>query len=212
MQGRTFGKARRARVLVVDDDAQLRALQREVLEHDGFEVAACAEGYDSAVEAACANPPPDVAVVDLRLGGKSGIELTRVLTERGIPVLVHTGAEDREALRAALQAGAAGLVSKGDPVIELPDAVLRVVAGERVVARRLSDVMRPATGERLSPREREVLFLLATGLTNEELAAQLGLSAETTRTQIRNSMRKLGARTRVEAVALATSRGEITLP
>jgi DNA-binding NarL/FixJ family response regulator len=199
-------------VLVVDDDAELLAAQRELLELAGFEVVACVDGYDRAVDAAESDPPPDVAVVDLRLGGKSGIEVTRVLTERGIRVLIHTGAEDREALRAALQAGASGLVSKGDPIVELPDAVSRVAAGESVMARRLSDVMRPVTGQTLSPREREVLFLLATGLTNEELATQLGLSAETTRTQIRNSMRKLGARTRVEAVALAVSRGEITLP
>lgn len=82
------------------------------------------------------------------------------------------------------------------------------------VARRSYDqrLLPRDTGGTLTPREREVLFLLATGLTNEQLAAELGLSAETTRTQIRNAMRKLGAHTRVEAVTLAASRGEITLP
>lgn len=203
---------RSARVLVVDDDAQLRSLVGELLELAGFEVVAVAGDYDGALAASVSAPRAELAVVDLRLGGKSGVALTRALTAEGIRVLVYTGGDDRESLRAALQAGAAGLASKMDPVTQLAGALAAVAAGETYVAPRLAELLPRDTGGTLTPREREVLFLLATGLTNEQLAAELGLSAETTRTQIRNAMRKLGAHTRVEAVTLAASRGEITLP
>jgi DNA-binding NarL/FixJ family response regulator len=195
--------------MLVDDDAQLRALAAAVLERAGFEVAATAGSYDEAVAVAA---PFDLAVVDLRLGGKSGIDVTRELTARGGRVIVFTGAVDRESLRAALQAGAGGLVWKGDPISELAVAAERVMSGAGYIAPRMRDHLAAATRARLSPREREVLFLLATGLTNEEIAAQLGLSPETTRTQLRSAMRKLGARTRTHAVAIATAGGDITPP
>lgn len=195
--------------MVVDDDEQLRALTRVVLERSGFEVVATAESYDEALARA---DGAHVAIVDLRLGGKSGIEVTRALTTRGIRVLIFTAAEDRESLRAALSAGATGLALKGDSIDELPAAVRKVADGEEYIAPRLSLLLERTGSGLLSPREREVLFLLATGLTNDEVAAQLGLSPQTTKTQLKTAMRKLGARSRVEAVTIASAEGEITLP
>jgi DNA-binding CsgD family transcriptional regulator len=87
-----------------------------------------------------------------------------------------------------------------------------VAGGSPYVTSRLHDLMAPAKGGALSPREREVLFLLATGHGNDAIAEELGLSPQTVKTQLKVAMRKLGARTRVEAVALASAAGEITLP
>ncbi|MEA2386446.1 MAG: hypothetical protein QOJ22_620 [Thermoleophilaceae bacterium] len=195
--------------MVVEDDEQLRTLICLVLERADFEVVATVESHDEALARA---DGVDVAVVDLRLGGRSGIEVTRALTAKGIRVLIHTGAQDREALRAALNAGACGLAFKGDPIDGLPAALLRVASGHTYISPRLRNLLERTGPGRLSPREREVLFLLATGLSNDEVAAQLGLSSQTTKTQLKTAMRKLGARSRVEAVTLASAEGEIRLP
>jgi DNA-binding NarL/FixJ family response regulator len=195
--------------MVVDDDEQVRLLARLVLEQNGFDVVATAESYDAALERV---DGAEVAVVDLRLRGRSGAELARELTALGVRVLIYTGAEDREALRSALRAGATGIALKGDSINGLPAAVAAVAAGEPYIASRLRDLVERADPGRLSPREREVLFLLATGLNNDEVAVELGLSPQTTKTQLKNAMRKLGARSRLEAVTIASAEGEITLP
>ena len=199
----------RHRVVVVDDDEHVRLLARTVLEQDGLDVVACASSYEAGLEAAAHT---DVAVVDLRLRGRSGAELARELTERGVKVLVYTGARDREALRAALQSGAVGVALKAEPLKELPTAVRAVASGERYTSPALSGLLEKDSEGALTPREREVLFLLATGLNNEQVAEQLGLSSETTRTHLKRAMRKLGATTRVQAVAVAAAQGEIRLP
>lgn len=195
--------------MVVDDDAQLRDLAKLVLERDGWDVVAAADSYEAAVES---QATADAAVVALRLGGKSGVELARELTERGVKVLIWTGAKDREAIRAALRSGARGVALKGEPISELAAALRKVAGGGEYIAPGLRSVLATEPGQRLTPRERQVLFLLATGLTNREVAAQLGVSPETTRTQLKTAMRKLDAHTRVQAVAIAVAAGEITLP
>lgn len=196
-------------VLLVDDEEGARALASHVLQGEGWDVVAEAGTYEDALASAAL---ADVAVVDLRLGGRSGVELARELTLRGVRVLVYTGARDRESLRAALQSGALGLALKGGPLQELSAAVSAVADGRGYVSPELAPLLVKETKGRLTPREREVLYLLATGLTNEEVAQQLGLSPETTRTQLKTAMRKLGASTRVHAVAIAGASGEISLP
>lgn len=196
-------------VAVVDDDEHVRFLAKTVLERDGLTVQDCASNYEGGLEK---GSMADVAVVDLRLRGRSGVELARELTERGVRVLIYTGARDRESLQAALQSGALGVALKSEPINELPAAVRAVAAGERYMSPAMSTLVEKDFAGALTPREREVLFLLATGLTNEEVAEQLGLSAETTRTHLKRAMRKLGANTRVHAVAVAVSQGEIKLP
>lgn len=197
------------RVLIVDDDEQLTRLVGEILERDGHQVVGCVASFEEAIEAA---PRANVAVVDLRLGGKSGFEVSRELVGRGVRVLIYTGARDRESLLGSLQTGALGVALKGDPISELSKAVKCVGAGRTYIAPDLRRLVVRQSGGRLTPREREVLFLLATGLKNQELAEALGLSPETTRTHLKTAMRKLDARTRVHAVTLAGSQGEITLP
>jgi DNA-binding NarL/FixJ family response regulator len=208
-RGAKVGPVPNVRVMVVDDDDRVRRRATRVLSDDGIEVAAAVDSYYSALAAA---DRADVAVADLRLGGKSGIELTREMTLRGVAVLVYTDARDRESLSAALQAGALGIALKDEPLEELPKAVRRVADGQGHLAAGLRGRLDRQSGGRLTPREREILFLLATGLTNEQVAQQLGLSPETTRTHMKSARRKLGAHTRVHAVVLAAAEGEITLP
>ena len=196
-------------VVVVDDDEHVRLLAKIALEQDGLEVTSCASTYEKGLESAST---AEVAVVDLRLRGKSGLELARELTDRGVKVLIYTGARDRESLRAALGSGALGVALKSEPLEELPAAVRAVAAGDGYMSPALSDLLEKDPEGKLTPREREVLFLLATGLNNEEVAEELGLSSETTRTHLKRAMRKLGASTRVHAVAVAVAQGEIRLP
>jgi DNA-binding NarL/FixJ family response regulator len=194
------GPARRGpRVLVATGDGRLRALATLALESDGLEVVA-------------AGARAHVAVVDLPADREGVVETVTALTEEGVRVLGYCDGDDRRLLRTALRAGATGLAWKGDSILALPPAVRRVAADEGYLAPRLRTLLRAATVCRLSPREQEVLSLLSRGLTNDELAAELGLSPETTRTQLTTAMRKLGARNRVHAVSIAYAQGEIALP
>jgi DNA-binding NarL/FixJ family response regulator len=157
---------------------------------------------------------PDVALVDLALPGDSGADLTRRLLEREpeLRILLYTGAADEDQLLDALGAGAAGFALKSGDAGELEDAIRIVADGGEYLDPRLHSLLSredaPPAGV-LSPREREILDLLSKGLSGEEAAKKLFLSPETVRTHVRNAMGKLGASTRVHAVALALQRGEI---
>ena len=161
---------------------------------------------------------PDVALVDIRLGEDDGIALTRSLLaddpERR--VVLYTGSADEELLFSGLDSGARGYALKDGSPRELVDALARVAGGGSYVDPRLRPALlsRRAT-ERLpslSDREREILDLLAQGLTGEAVAEQLVLSAETVKTHIRNAMTKLEAHTRVHAIAIALREGYISPP
>ena len=158
---------------------------------------------------------PDVAVVDLGLPDETGAELTRRLLAEDptTAVLLYTGVEDREKLSAALDCGARGFAQKAGPPQELIAAIRVLSKGGSYMDPRLSSQMLGrATTEpvsELSPREREVLDLLAQGLTGAQVAQRLFLSPETVRTHVRNAMTKLEARTRAHAIALALREKEI---
>jgi DNA-binding NarL/FixJ family response regulator len=160
---------------------------------------------------------PDVAVVDLALPGRSGADLTRSLLaeDPALRIVLYTGAGDERQLLEGLDAGAAGFALKsGDPE-ELDQAIRTVAAGEEYLDPRVTPLLAALGGGRrshgvLSPREREILELLSRGLSGEDAAKELFLSSETVRTHVRNAMTKLGASTRVHAVALALQRGEIS--
>lgn len=202
--------APRRGVVVVDTDEHARLLARRTLEEDGLDVIASEASYERGLASAM---DAEVAVVDVRLRGHSGVELARELHSRGVRVLIYTGARDRESLLAALTSGATGVALKTEDLAELSEAVRAVAAGEPYVSPAVSELVGdPGPEGILTPREREVLFLLATGLNNEEVAERLGLSSETTRTHLKRAMRKLGAATRVHAVTLAVTQGEIRLP
>jgi DNA-binding NarL/FixJ family response regulator len=201
-------------VVIVEDHAALRRGLELLLRDTECRVVGTAGDAESA-RALVERRRPDVAVIDINLPGRSGLELTRDLlaSTPGLGVLLYTGIDDQETLSAALDCGARGFALKAGPPEELLAAIRAVAAGETYVDQRLRPLLLArSTTERigiLSPREREVLDLLAKGLTGEEVAARLSLSPETVRTHVRNAMDKLEAHTRVHAVAIALRQGEI---
>lgn len=200
-------------LVLIDDHTALRDGLGVLLERRGFRVLA---GADTAAagEKAIAEHRPGVVVVDLDLPDESGTALIRRLVARGSDsrFLVYTGLTDPSLLREALECGADGFVAK-------PSGLAVLVEGLREVWRggcyrdptlvKLSRLGGSGPAKVLSPREAEILELLATGHTGEQVAEGLVLSPETIRTHIRNAMSKLGARTRTEAVVRALERGEI---
>jgi DNA-binding NarL/FixJ family response regulator len=201
-------------VVIVEDHLALRKGLELLLRETEFNVigtAGDAEEGQRLIE----RRTPDVAIVDIGLPGRSGIELTKrllkALPDQGI--LLYTGIGDKDVLTRALDSGARGVALKTGSADELLTAMRSVARGTNYV----DEQLRPLTLARfsaervgvLSPREREVLDLLAKGLNGEEVAERLVLSPETVRTHVRNAMEKLEASTRVHAVAIALRRGEI---
>lgn len=204
------------RVAVVEDHPLLRSAVVRMLEPAGFqacgEAATAEEGY-----ALVGRQRPDVVIVDIRLPDATGIELTRRLLarDRRVGVVIYTGSDDTVLLRDALECGARGFVLKTAGVDQLMAAVAAVARGGTYIDPGTRDeIVARATGEErrvLSPREREVLQLIANGASVEDAAGRLSLSAETIRTHVRNAMRKLDAHTRAHAIVLAMRNGEISL-
>jgi DNA-binding NarL/FixJ family response regulator len=200
-------------VVVEDHGALVRGLQ-VLLRAAGLKVIGAAPTEEAGFEM-IRRLDPDVAIVDIGLASGNGIQLTRRLLaedpSRG--VLLYTGLGDEEVLREGLDCGALGFALKAGSADELMQAVKRVAAGETYVDPRLRPLLLSrTTTERiavLTPREREVLDLLAQGLNGTQVAERLFISPATVRTHVENAMEKLEARTRVHAVALALRQGEI---
>jgi DNA-binding NarL/FixJ family response regulator len=153
---------------------------------------------------------PDVALVDLGIPG--GAEpMLRAATAFDAGIVLFLGQLDRHELDRALHCGAKGLVLKSGEPGELREAIREVGRGERHVAPAVAELARRLLDVRdvLSKREQEILHLLAGGMTGVQASSQLTVSSQTVSTHIRNAMRKLGARTRVEAVTMAVARREI---
>lgn len=214
------------RVLLVDDQELIRAGLRGILRASyGFEVVGeLADG--AGVVAAVAELRPDVVVMDVRMPGVDGVEATRRLAalDDAPPVLVLTTFEDEEVLAGALRAGADGFLLKGVPADDLQRAVRQVASGgswlDPAVTRRVLTAYRSgsrpgaggATGgstalEVLTAREREVLVLIGSGLTNGEIAAELVVGEGTVKTHVGHVFAKLGLRDRAAAVVLAFDHG-----
>jgi two-component system response regulator NreC len=202
----------RLSVLVVEDHLAIAKGLTLLLRAEGIEVAGSAHNLAQA-RALIARRRPDVAIVDMDLAGESGLDLIPAARAHGTRVLVY--AEDPHAGLASetRAAGADGVASKLSASRELLDAVRRASRGEWSVDPLIDErVLAAHPTPKLTPREREVAHLLATGLTGEQIAVQLFLSPETVRSHVRNAMRRLGAKTRVHLVALAAARDEIELP
>ena len=205
------------RLVLVEDHQALREGLELLLRREGCDVLGTA-GTPGEARDLIERLDPDVALVDIRLGGESGIELTRALLDADPDrrVVLYTGSSDVELVISGLDSGARGYALKDGTPSELT-AALREVAGggtyvdprlrPQLVARRAAP--HPPT---LSKREREVIDLLAQGLTGEQVADQLVLSSETVKTHIRNAMVKLEAHTRVHAIAIALREGYISPP
>jgi DNA-binding NarL/FixJ family response regulator len=207
------------RVLIADDQPLARAGFRAVLEATGaIQVVAEAEDGDQAVELARRHDP-DVVLMDVRMPGTDGIEATRRMPNQKVLILTTFGLDDY--IIEALRAGASGFLLKDAPVEELVRAVRAVAAGDAQLApavtkRLLDQVARrlPAAVARdsraladLTEREREVLRLLAAGMSNAEIAAALVVSEATVKSHVSNVLQKLGLRDRVQAVIYAYENG-----
>jgi DNA-binding NarL/FixJ family response regulator len=212
------------RVLIADDQSLVRAGFRLVLEnHDDIEVVGEASNGHEAVHSA-GRLQPDVVLMDIRMPELDGIAATAQITERHpARVLVLTTYDLDEYVYDALQAGASGFLLKDTPPEQLAGGIRAVAAGEALLAptvtRRLIEEFarvgpagraRPAELDELTPRELEVLRLLARGMSNAEIAAQFVLGETTVKTHVAHVLNKLGLRDRVQAVVLAYESGLVT--
>ncbi len=203
------------RLLIADDQPLMRAGFRAVLEATGeMEVVAEAADGNQAILAA-REFRPDVILMDIRMPELDGIEAIRRLPGQRVLVLTTFGLD--EYIVEALRAGASGFITKDVPAEELVRAVRIVAAGEALltpaitrqlldrVARRLPAPLSqvPTALSELTDREREVLELLARGMSNAEVAEALVVGEATVKTHVSNVLAKLGLRDRVQAVVMA---------
>jgi DNA-binding NarL/FixJ family response regulator len=212
------------RVLIADDDDLMRAGLAAVISSDpSIEVVGEASTGREAVERA-RRLAPDVVLMDVRMPDVDGIAATEALarTGSGSRVLILTTFEQDDYVFGALRAGASGFLLKRTRPEELIAAVHTIAAGEALlspsVTRRVIDRMAvepvPAEAdapglEELTPREREVLELIAQGLSNAEIAAALTVEESTVKTHVKRILGKLGLRDRVQAVILAYQSGVV---
>jgi DNA-binding NarL/FixJ family response regulator len=210
------------RVLIVEDDALMRAGLRGVLDAaPGIEVVGeASDGRDAAHRAGVYRP--DLVLMDIRMPDVDGIAATREVLAAfpDVRVLVLTTFEHDDYLFGALEAGASGFLLKRSPPEELVAAIHTVAGGDsllspavtnRVIARAARQppsgaVDENAVGE-LTPREREVLELVAGGLSNAEIAGTLVIEESTVKTHTKRILAKLGLRDRVQAVVFAHEHG-----
>lgn len=201
------------RLLLVDDHAIVRAGLRALLEsNDDITVVGDAPTAEAAV-AFCATTPVDLVLMDLSFGsGRSGVDATAELRALAQPpnVLVVTNYDTDADILSAIEAGACGYILKDTPPMELLVAVRSAAAGESVlspaVASKLMIRVRRADTT-LSPREIEVLRLVADGSSNREIAKELFLSETTVKSHLVHIYAKLGVRSRTSAVARAREQG-----
>ncbi|GLY04474.1 MULTISPECIES: response regulator transcription factor [Actinoplanes] len=214
------------RVLIADDEALIRAGFRALLDRDpAIEVVAEAADGDAAITAARAHRP-DVVLMDIRMPGTDGLTAARrILGDDRLPgvrVLVLTTFALDEYVYAALRAGASGFLLKDVSPDELRHAVRVVAAGDALLApsvtRRLIAAYAvpgepaPPAVEALTVREREVVAMVADGLSTAEIADRLGMSPATAKTHTNRAMTKLGVRDRAQLVVYAYRWGLARLP
>ena len=200
--------------VIADDHPAMLTAIAETLEQNGIEVAGRASDGQEAL-ARIEALQPRVALVDVRMPRLSGIEVAKraATVAPNTSIVFYTAYGDRALLSEALDVGARGFVLKEAPLSDLVRAVERVAEGEAYVDPVLAGVLVSAQTEKvpsLTQREREVLRLLADGMTNDEIGKRLFISPETVRTHVAKSQRKLGVRTRTQAVAAALRAGLIT--
>jgi DNA-binding NarL/FixJ family response regulator len=214
------------RVLIVDDDDLMRAGLKSVLaSDDSIEVVAETGDGRAAVESTRFHTP-DVVLMDIRMPGMDGIAATRevLATSPDVKVVILTTFEDDDYIFGALNAGASGFLLKRTRPEELISAIHTIAAGDSLlspsVTRRVIDRMarNPASAvatdkqlRTLTPREREVLELVARGLSNAEIGAALFVEESTVKSHVKRILTKLGLRDRVQAVIFAYETG-VTRP
>ncbi|MET9336436.1 response regulator transcription factor [Nonomuraea sp. NPDC003804] len=195
------------RVLIAEDQGMMRdALALLLGMEDDLEVVAqVADG--AAIAATARQARPDVALLDIELPRRSGLDAAAELHEAGVVVLILTTFGRPGYLRRAMEAGAAGFLVKDAPVEELAQAIRRAVAGERIVDPTLAAAALHAGANPLTDREREVLAAALDGSTIADLAARLHLSESTVRNHLSAAIGKTHTRNRIEAARLARHNG-----
>lgn len=213
------------RVVVVDDQTLIRSAVIEILRtHPETEVVGEASNGREALSVV-SELLPDVVLMDIRMPELDGIEATRTISSnpalKDTRILILTTFEDEDHIFAALRAGASGFLGKGAEPDEIVRAVLAVHAGESLLSPAATRTLLtkyvlgtphrnaavPAGLERLTEREREILALVAQGLSNQEIADELVISAHTAKTHVNRTMTKLHARDRAQLVIAAYESG-----
>ena len=210
------------RVALVDDHAIVRAGLRQVLEADsGFEVVGEA-GTAAAAITLVRELRPDVVLLDINLPDESGLKVAEAIRQPGVRLLMLSVHDDREIVRESVRIGAHGYLRKDTTPADLRAAIRAVHAGDAwfspSVARTLAEAIRdqpaavPESLERLTEREREVLVRIARGLSNKEIAGELGISVRTVESHRDSLMRKTGMKNVAALTRLAIEAGMLGGP
>jgi NarL family two-component system response regulator LiaR len=207
-----MSEERRIRVMIVDDHEVLRAgLALFLRSFPDLEMVGEAASGEQAITS-CARLRPDVILMDMVMPGLDGAETTRLVREQspGVKVLILTSYPEEDKVEKAIRAGAAGYLFKNVGASELADAIRRTHAGHGALAPGAVQALMQATrhrpeedGYRLTEREKEVLALLAQGLSNLQIAERLTISRATVKFHVSTILVKLGVNSRTEAVSVA---------
>jgi two-component system response regulator DesR len=197
------------RVLLAEDQQLVRGALRALLELEEDITVVAEVGRGDEVLAAAREHVPDVALMDIEMPGKDGIEAARDLAAElpTVKAVILTTFGRPGFLRRAMEVGAAGFLVKDSPVAELAAAIRSVMAGERVIDRDLAAAALALGATPLSAREADVLRAAADGAAVADIAGRLFLSEGTVRNYLSNAIGKTGARTRVEAARVAADKG-----
>jgi two-component system NarL family response regulator len=200
------------RILIVDDHPVVRAgLGSMLATQPGIEVTGAAASGEEALEL-LETKVVDVVMLDLRMPGLNGIDTLLRIKRKNLPlhVIVLTSYETDEDIYRAIQAGAEGYLLKNTSQREMVDAIRAVSAGKRYIPHRIaSRLAERMTRSNLTPRELEILKILAKGLTNKQIGHALGISDNTVRNHINSIIEKLEVSDRTEATKTAIQRGII---
>lgn len=204
------------RILLIDDHALFRIGLQELLQRRGINVIGAFGDCQKGIELASLEQP-DVVLLDMRMPDMSGVEVLQVLRERGLtmPIAMLTTSREESDVINALQGGAQGYLLKDMEPDELINALRAIVGGATIVAQELTGILAKAVqGESeataardvfsdLTPREAEILCLLADGQSNKVIARNLGISDGTVKLHVKSILRKLNVHSRVEAAVIA---------
>jgi two-component system, NarL family, response regulator LiaR len=202
------------RVMIVDDHELVRSGLENILRlFDDIELVAQADSGAQAVRS-CGQARPDVVLMDLVMPGMNGVAATEVLLREhpGTRVLALTSFSDEELIEGALRAGAIGYLLKNISGAQLADAIRAAHAGRSTLAPEAAEALihvvstPDAPGGDLTRRERQVLALMAEGLSNADIADRLVISRSTAKTHVSSVIAKLGASSRTEAATIAVRR------
>lgn len=199
------------RVILIDDHRRIHQVISEILGFaDDIKLVAQGSNGQEAIHL-CDEYQPDLVLMDVMMPGMDGIEATRRILEKhpNIKILALSSFQDQDSVRAMLDSGACGYVLKDGSIDDLDTTIRTTYEGKAVFSTEVTQVLMQSPDQDsqrdydLSEREREVLKLMAEGLNNGEIAAQLTISQSTVKFHISNIISKMGVETRAEAMVLA---------